>query len=130
MKPWIPDLAEERVLGFTVTLPFPAKILWPNGRGHHMAKHREFQKHKEWARLATLEAIPRSCRTILGPITLHYIVTPKTAHAIDKDNAIAAMKAFQDGIAAALVIDDSCFAAPTVEFADPKKPGRVEVTIG
>lgn len=112
-----------------ITLPFPAKILWPNGRGHHMAKHREFQKHKEWARVATLAALPRCFKHNGEPVKLRYTVTPKTKHAIDKDNAISAMKAYQDGIALALKVDDSAFELPELIFAEPKKPGGVEVAI-
>jgi crossover junction endodeoxyribonuclease RusA len=127
--PFIADMEAEAAETLRIELPFPDKILWPNGRGHHMAKHRAFKKHKQWAHDATLAAIPRELRTVLGPIRLRYTITPKTAHPIDRDNAVAAMKAYQDGIAAALVVDDSCFATPAIEFAPPKKPGSVEVTL-
>ena len=112
-----------------ITLPFPDKALWPNGRAHHMAKHRAFQKHKQWAYHAALAKLPRCFKWNGEPIKLHYIITPKTAHAIDKDNCIAAMKAYQDGIALALKVDDSAFEVPAVEFALPKKPGGVEVSL-
>lgn len=110
-----------------IVLPFPDKILWPNGRGHHMAKARAFKKHKEWARVATLAAVPWSFKHDGSLISLKYVLTPKTAHAIDRDNAVAAMKAYQDGIALALRIDDSAFAVPGIVFAEPRKPGGVEV---
>lgn len=112
-----------------ITLPFPDKALWPNGRAHHMAKHRAFQKHKQWAYHAALAKLPRCFKWNGQPIKLHYIITPKTAHAIDKDNCIAAMKAYQDGIAMALKVDDSAFEVPAVVFALPKKPGGVEVVL-
>lgn len=104
-----------------IVLPFPERILWPNGRGHHMAKHRAFQKHKQWAFAAALGS------TWNGTIT--YRITPKTAHPIDRDNIISAMKAYQDGIALALKMDDSAFPVPVIEFAPPKKPGKVEVLL-
>lgn len=113
-----------------ISLPFPDKILWPNGRGHHMAKHRAFQKHKQWAYYATLDALPGCFQHKGETVRLRYTVTPKTAHPIDKDNAVAAMKAFQDGIALALKMDDSAFETPEITFAKPEKPGRVEVTLG
>ena len=112
-----------------IVLPFPDKILWPNGRGHHMAKHRAFQKHKTWAFNATKEALPACFKHNGQPIRLRYTVTPKTAHAIDKDNAVAAMKAYQDGIALAMKVDDSAFETPEISFAKPEKPGRVEVAL-
>lgn len=128
--PDIVDLEAETAIRFE--LPFPAKILWPNGRGHHMAKHRAFKKHKQWAHDAALAAIPRNLRTVLGPITLHYTITPKarTSRAIDKDNAVSAMKAYQDGIALALVIDDGCFGTPVIHFKKPAGFGLVEVCLG
>lgn len=112
-----------------INLPFPAKILWPNGRGHHMAKHRAFKKHKGWAYAATLEAVPGCFKWNGEPIQLTYTITPKTRHQIDRDNAVSAMKSYQDGIALALGVDDSNFATPKIEFAEPEKPGRVEVTL-
>jgi crossover junction endodeoxyribonuclease RusA len=112
-----------------IALPFPDKILWPNGRGHRMAKHRAFQKHKQWAYWGTLDALPADIRMVLGPIRLRYTITPKTAHPIDRDNCIAAMKAYQDGIALALGVDDSVFETPEIAFAEPKKPGGVEVSL-
>ena len=114
-----------------IRLPFPHKALWPNGRAHWAVKSREVKKHRQWAHDATLAAIG----TVLPfrwdghPVRLKYIVTPKTAHAIDRDNCIAAMKAYQDGIADALGVDDSYFATPEIEFAEPEKPGRVEVVL-
>ncbi len=111
-----------------IVLPFPDKILWPNGRGHHMAKHRAFQKHKQWAfaaaRAGGLSIPPRM------PFRWTVTFYPKTSHPIDDDNARASLKAYQDGIAAALCVDDKLFAAPRVLFGEPVKGGQVVVTIG
>lgn len=112
-----------------ITLPFPAKILWPNGRGHYHAKNREFQKHKQWAYHATMAALPRCFKHNGEPIKLRVTVTPKTAHPIDADNTIASLKAYFDGIALALKVDDRCFAVPEITFGSPKKPGGVEVAL-
>lgn len=130
VMPFIADMEAETTT-LRIELPFPDKILWPNGRGHHMAKHRAFKKHKQWAHDATLAAIPCSLRTIPGPIRLHYTITPKakTTRAIDADNAVAAMKAYQDGIALALVVDDGTFATPEIRFTKPHGHGAVEVTL-
>lgn len=113
-----------------IELPLPHKILWPNGRGHHMAKNREFQKHKDWAFKAALANGARLFKWDGEPISLRYTVTPKTRHSVDRDNAVAAMKAYQDGFALAMGIDDNAFAAPVIHFSEPKKPGSVEVWIG
>lgn len=114
-----------------ITLPFPDKILWPNGRGHRMAKHRAFQKHKEWAYHATLAALPRCFKHNGVEINLHFDITPKgaTRRPIDKDNAVAAMKAYLDGIALAMKVDDSTFAVPSISFSKPLGPGGVVVSL-
>lgn len=110
-----------------ITLPLPDKILWPNGRGHHMAYARAFKKHKQWAFYATRDVLPYCFKHNGERVKLKYIITPKTKHAIDSDNALAAMKSYQDGIALALSIDDNLFDLPGIVFAEPRKPGGVEV---
>jgi crossover junction endodeoxyribonuclease RusA len=120
-----------------IELPWPAKILWPNGRGHHMKKHREFQKHKEWARIGTLASLPISEREAKAVMAQHIgrnlrlVATfhPKTRNAIDKDNASSALKAYQDGIALALGVNDNLFDEPAILFGEPVKGGRVVVSI-
>lgn len=108
-----------------IHLPLPHKALWPNGRAHWATRSREFKKHKAWAFNAVLAA--KLCGNLATPICPNYVITPKTAHAIDRDNCVAAMKAYQDGFAMALGVDDSTFSVPTIVFAEPKKPGSVEV---
>lgn len=111
-----------------IELPFPDKILWPNGRGHHMAKHRAFQKHKMWAFGAAMAEL-RGAKAD-GPVSWSVTVHPKTRHPVDDDNARASLKAYQDGIAQALGIDDKHFKAPALSFGEPIKGGLFRVTIG
>ena len=83
-----------------IELPFPAKILWPNGRGHHMTRHKAAKKHKGWARAAALAE--RRNAPAGDRLRLVATIHPKPAGpAPDKDNSSAALKAYQDGIAAA-----------------------------
>lgn len=114
-----------------IILPFPDKALWPNGRAHWATKHRAFQKHKQWAYNATLARLPRCFKWNGEPIVLKYTITPKakTTRAIDADNAVSAMKAYQDGIALAMKIDDSAFAVPQIAFNKPLGPGGVEIVL-
>lgn len=114
-----------------IELPFPAKILWPNGRGHHMARHRETKKHKTWAFNAMLAEL-RGHPMPAGTKRFQLIATfyPKTRHEIDKDNASASLKAYQDGISAALGVNDKRFEVPVVMFGEPVKGGKVVIEIG
>ena len=113
-----------------IVLPFPAKILWPNGRTRNVRwRAAEFKKHKDWAFAATREKLPTCFKHNGEPIALAYTVHPKTRNAIDRDNCVAAMKAYQDGIALALKVDDSAFLTPTIAFGEPIKGGLIEVRL-
>ena len=100
-----------------IDLPWPAPILWPNGpqarnRGH---KASVTHKHRDWAHLATLEALQG--RTGFVPARIVIRVHPKPRGPLpDKDNCIAACKAMLDGIADALHVNDRFFPTPEVEF--------------
>ncbi len=112
-----------------IELPYPAKILWPNGRGHFMKKHREFAKHKEWAYHAGLAADVHRAN---WPLRVSWSATfyPKTRNVVDRDNAAASLKSYQDGLAAAMAIDDNRFDNPTIHFAEPVRNGKVVIVIG
>lgn len=109
-----------------IELPFPNKALWPNGRAHWAVKARETKKHRAWAYSATLAA---KVEKPTGRINIALTVYPKTAHAIDADNAVSSCKAYFDGIAQALGVDDSTFNAPTVFYGLPIKDGKVIIEI-
>lgn len=63
-----------------------------------------------------------------APIALHITFYPPDKRRRDRDNAQASLKHHLDGIADALGVDDYRF-RPTYDFAEPEKPGRVEVKI-
>lgn len=116
-----------------IELPYPAKILWPNGRGHHMAKHREAKKHRDWAAKATwseLSRLPGALHTLPDRVRIAATIYPKTRNAIDKDNAASSLKSYADGIAAALGVNDSRFDYAPIQFGEPVKNGKVIITIG
>lgn len=118
-----------------IELPFPAKILWPNGRGHHMKKHRAFQAHKQWAWAAAKSAklygyIDAGTWRSISPVKWSATFYPKTRNRIDADNAAASLKAYQDGLAKAMGLDDADFETPTIHFAEPVKNGKVVIVIG
>lgn len=124
-----------------VSVAYPPKALWPNGRAHHFAKHRAAQKAKKDAwylaldalaklpdRTAFLQRLEQALIDCL-PIPIHITVFPKATGPLpDQDNCIAAAKHPLDGISGALGIDDKFFAAPTVEFSD-KRLSRFEIEV-
>jgi crossover junction endodeoxyribonuclease RusA len=111
-----------------IELPYPHKALWPNGRSHWAIKARETKKHRQWAALGA-----RACNPPVvgdGPIQIKIICHPKaTGPAPDCDNITAACKAYLDGIADAMGVNDRNFAAPTVEIS-PNRTGRFVIRVG
>lgn len=115
-----------------VLLAWPHKLLWPNGpRGNvnHVAKLKKAYRHDaEWA---TIEVRPAGGFKHDGaeiPVKLIVHAKPK-GPLPDKDNCIAAVKVGLDAIAAQIGVNDRHFAAPTVEFAEPRN-GTIEVCLG
>ncbi|ANC85446.1 hypothetical protein [Sphingomonas sp. NIC1] len=104
-----------------IELPYPHKALWPNGRPHFLTKSRETRKHRQWARAAALadRTRPEAFRQLV--ITVY----PKPRGPLpDKDNASAAAKAYQDGIADAYGINDRDLAEPRIQFGERCQHGK------
>lgn len=114
-----------------IELPYPAKILWPNGRGHWAVKSKAFKQHKQWAETMGVAYRGPLWFPVANPSVkrIDWRVTfyPKTRHPVDDDNARASLKAYQDGFALAFGIDDKFFNAPTVVFGEPVRGGKVVV---
>lgn len=106
-----------------IELPFPPASLSGHAKGHWRSKSSPTAKHREWARLATLEVKPIVPET--GDIRIHVCFVPPDRRG-DRVNFPIRMKPYFDGIAEALGVNDSRF-VPSFEFADPEKPGWVEV---
>lgn len=115
-----------------VDLPYPNKLLWPNGpRGNHFAVSKQKKSHRAWAHNASMAAPGwQSFASASGPFQVNIIVSRKASGVYpDQDNVVAAAKAYLDGIADRLGVNDRLFAAPTVEFA-PHITGRFVIEIG
>lgn len=116
-----------------IDLPWPDKILWPNGprARNHGHKASVAKKHHDWAYLASLEAMQDHCPDLRArplPITIEVHAKPK-GPLPDRDNCVAAAKHSLDGIAHAIGVNDREFATPQVVFS-PERDGRFVVIIG
>jgi hypothetical protein len=123
----------------TIVLPIPDRRISPNAqRGHSkfaaFKKSRLVKLHRTRARLLTLEAIGplyhargRNVPAFTGYTLAHFF---PTAAWRDDDNADAACKAYRDGIADALGIDDRQLPklALSTRAKDADRP-RVEITL-
>lgn len=112
-----------------IELPFPPKALWPNGRAHWAVKHRATTTAKIAAYmsmkgyLATIGAKPVASRLV-------FTIRPKPRGPYpDRDNCVAAMKAYQDGICGALEINDAILAEPRIIMGERVKGGAVIVEV-
>lgn len=111
-------------------LPYPHKILWPNGRTlNKRYLNAEFQKHKAWACAATYSAL-RGLKYVPdgNRIPIRLSVSGKSSGPFpDKDGAASAAKAYLDGIALALGVNDSLFDPQPVHFSGRNSTFTIEV---
>ena len=113
-----------------IKLPYPVKALWPNGRAHYHAKARATDNHRAWAHGVALAVKGRGNLPDTTGWDILLTVYPKpTGPFPDKDNASAACKAYLDGIADALGVNDRLFSAPRVQFAERCKEGKFVFTL-
>lgn len=108
-----------------ITLPFPPSSLSGHAKGHWRPKHAVTSKHREWALRATQSAGVKAPEN--GDIRVAVRFVPPDRRG-DRVNFPNRMKPYFDGIAEALGVNDSRF-VPEYSFADPEKPGRVEVSL-
>lgn len=118
----IPTSAQARA----VDLPWPAKDLHPNSRPHYMAKARAVKAARRAASLMAKplgkidpEAVKVTC--IFSP--------PPVKRNRDADNLLAACKAYFDGIADAIGVDDSRFKHQAPVWGTSVKGGNVRIVL-
>lgn len=115
-------------------LPWPDRRLSPNARLHHKAVAAVKAKARRDAAYLTYAAMLCGAKEVRqhfsgeGPIRYRVTFYPPDARHRDDDNMIAMFKAARDGIADALGVNDRRF-RPEYYFAEPCKPGRVEVEL-
>lgn len=113
---------------WTITLPWPKPVLWPN-RGAHwctLAEARAKRKNDAYyaAQEVGLRKVTASSLKLL--LTFH----PPDRGRRDLDNAVASLKGDIDGIALAAGIDDSRFTYGPPMFGEPRGPlGEVVVIV-
>lgn len=114
-----------------IVLPWPDKKLSPNARLHWRAKvgpRTDAKRVAAWSAF-TAEGFHRARQALQAndePIPVTITFYPPDKRHRDDDNMIGSFKAARDGIADALGVNDRRF-RPHYFFAEPEKPGRVEV---
>lgn len=110
----------------TITLPYPDKILSPNARPHWAKKSPVTKSARTAAWALTKAAQARVDHD--GPIALAVTFHAPDNRRRDRTNAEASCKAYFDGIADALGVDDRRF-EPSYAWGDVRKGGAVVVVI-
>jgi len=123
----MPDTNSSGSGGTVVTLPWPSRNLSPNARCHWAVKAKSIKEARNVARILTLQAF-KLRKPRWSAAELHWEFHPKTANKPDGDNAESSVKAYRDGIADALGIDDAKFTT-TYSMGQPVKGGAVFVTV-
>lgn len=112
-------------LNISVETGWPVPNLWPNSRAHRMQVWRSQQSATKEAYWATNLAKPRGWKPNGERFKLTIRAHPSVARNRDDDGMIGACKAFRDGIASALGVDDNLFDVQPVQWGDKHSQGRV-----
>lgn len=110
-----------------VELPWPSSKLSPNARVHWAPKSAATKKARMDAFIATLEVKLRDMNA--SAVTLTTTFYPPDRRRYDDDNLMARCKAYFDGIADAMRLDDSNFRHGAPRRGEVRKGGKVEVGI-
>ena len=110
-----------------IVLPFPPASLSGHNTGHWSKKSGDVAALRLLAKSRTRSAGIRAADGE-GDIRIHFRFVPPNNRG-DRVNIPNRLKPLIDGIADGLGVNDKRF-LPSYEFADPEKPGRVEVTLG
>lgn len=112
-----------------IPIGWPSSNLSPNGRPNRYAKAKSLREARNEGYVATLAAKPVGFKFGPGPLKVTIHAFPPVRRERDDDNLIASAKAFRDGIAAALGVDDKTFAAQPVQWHETTKRGRLEFEV-
>ena len=115
----------------TIRLPWPAAALFvnrTNGR-RWMARHSGVAQARSDAGYLTLQAAMGRRFEVGETAAVEYEFRPPRAGRYDADGLLSACKAYQDGIADALGVDDSAFWPVTLRLGEVEPGGEVVVTV-
>ena len=108
-----------------IELPWPDKRLNPNSK-NRWAKTKATKQARHDAYYITREVVGLYiCDAVTIGYKTQYIFYPPDRRHRDKDNCLAMMKAYQDGVADALGINDKHFVPEKPEWGEVVKGGCV-----
>jgi crossover junction endodeoxyribonuclease RusA len=112
----------------SIDLPWPPRELHPNARVHWGARARAAKKSRALSGFALLASgIRRNDPDIPEALKVTAVFFPPSRRG-DEDNMLASCKAYLDGIADALGVDDSGFKI-VIRREEPRKGGLVRIEL-
>ena len=123
-----------RIVTREIVLPFPDKVLSPNCGMGRLEKSRHYKAAKMTAYLHTKRILGVGCHLQIPEgqerqVGVTLIVTPPSRRRMDEDNMLARCKAYIDGVASALGVDDCRFHYREQIWKPAQKRGTVGFTI-
>ena len=112
-----------------LTLPWPSKDLSPNGRVHWARKAKAARSARHTAGVLAIGAGWQGAVLPAGRLHLWVTFHPPTKRLPDDDNMLARFKAYRDGLADVLGVDDRRFVSHPLVSDTPRKGGEVVVRI-
>jgi len=114
---------------FRVVLPWPDWGISPNSRLHYQGKALLTRQHRSAAKVLALEALGAGNWVDADRLFSVWIFIEPDNIRRDTGNIRAAMKAYQDGVFDALLIDDSTIRDEHLHRAGVADSGRVELRL-
>jgi crossover junction endodeoxyribonuclease RusA len=109
-----------------IVLPFPPASLSGHAKGHWRGKSAVTKQWRAWAFAAALAAKVRAPADGDIVVTIRFVPPDRRG---DRTNYPNRCKPIFDGLADAMKVNDRRF-VPAYQFAEPEKPGRLEIVIG
>lgn len=116
----------------TITLPLPDKCMSPNARTHWWPKQKATAKHRNASYISALVALAEVGEKAPQWKSASFQATwfKRTKHKLDQTNATGMLKAAEDGLEdAGIVENDSGVEWAPHEFKVDKADPRIELTI-
>lgn len=108
-----------------IDLPWPHKSLSPNARVHWAEKARATKKAREWAQWVSCSYGPIEASELKVTVTFN----PPDRRSRDDDNLMSSVKAYRDGIADSLEVNDKVFRMQPPVIGNVMQGGNVRFEI-
>lgn len=111
---------------FHLTFPWYDKKCSPNSSNKNWRIKHEAKKVQKRTAILLSRHLPKA-QAIEGLTIPIVVVFNPESKLCDLDNCLASIKAYLDGIADHIAVNDKCFRPITIDFGDYEKPGSIDI---